>query len=112
MATKSNDENQKTDPQYYSSTSGITSSPPIQNQPNINYRKDKTNINSIETFTELVENEIFKLNNYIRIKNNISNQERNALKDIQKGISKTCCIQDKGSRFVVLDINGYIEKID
>ena len=36
------------------------------------------------TFIGLVENDIFKPNNYKRIKNNISNQERNALKDIQK----------------------------
>ena len=83
--------------------------PPIQKQPNINYRKEKTNINSLETFTELVENDIFKLGNYKRIKNNINNQERKALKDVQKDTSKTRRIQDKGSRFVVLDSDSYIE---
>ena len=62
---------------------------PIQKQPNINYRKEKTNINSLETFIELAENDIFKPNKYKKIKTNISNQERNALKDIQKDTSKT-----------------------
>ena len=32
--------------------------------------------------------------------------------DIQKDISKTCRIQNKGSRFFVLDSDGYIEKTD
>ena len=70
------------------------------------------NINSLGTFIELAENDIFKPANYKRIKNNISNQERKALKDIQKDTSKTFRIQDKGSRFVVLDSDSYIEKID
>ena len=51
-----------------------------------------------------------KSNNYKGIKNIISNQERNALKDIQKDTSKICRIQDKG--FVVHDSHSYIEKID
>ena len=55
---------------------------------------------------------MFKSNNYRRIKNNISNQERTALKDIQKDTSETCRMQNKGSRFVVLDSDSYIEKID
>ena len=113
MATKPNHKNQKNaDPHLDSSTMGPGNPPPIQKQPNINYRKEKTNINSLETFIELVENDIFKPDNYKRIKNNISNQERNALKDIQKDTSKTCRIQGKGSRFVVFDSDSYIEKID
>ena len=113
MATKQNDENKKnTDSQLDSSTSGFGNSLPIQKQSNINYRKEKTNINSLEIFAELVENDIFKPNNYKRIKYDISNQERNTLKDKQKDTSKTCRIQDKGSRFVVLDSDSDIEKID
>ena len=73
MATKQNDENHKNaDPQLDSSTSGLGNPPPIQKQPNMNYQKEKTKINSLETFTELVENDIFKPDNYKRIKNNIS----------------------------------------
>ena len=112
MATKQDDENKKNaDPQFDSSTLGLGNLPPVQRQPHINYRKEKKNIISLGTFIELVEN-IFKPMNYKRIKNNISNQERKALKDIQKDTSKTCFIQDKGSCFVVLDSGKYIEKID
>ena len=113
MATKQNEENKKNaNPQLDSSTSGLRNLPPIQKQSNIVYRKEKTNINSLETFIELVENDIFNANNSKRIKNNISNQERNALKEIQKDTSKTCRIQNEGSRFVVLDSDSYIEKTD
>ena len=113
MATKQNDENQKnTNPQLDSSTSGLENPPPIQKQPNINYRKETTNINSLETFIELAEDDILKPNNNKRIKNNIINPERNAVKDIQKDISKRRRIQDKGSRFVILDSDSYLEKID
>ena len=45
------------------------------------------------------------------MKNNISDQERNDLKNIQKDTSKTCCIQNKRLRFVALDSDSYIEKI-
>ena len=62
------------------------------------YQNEETNINSLETFIELVENDIFKPDNYKRIKNDISNQERDALKDIQKDTSKSCHIHKKGSR--------------
>ena len=34
------------------------------------------------------------------------------MKNIQKDTSKICRIQDKGSRFVALDSDSYIEKID
>ena len=111
METKQNDENKKenADPQIHSSASGLGNSPPIQKQSNINYRKEKTNINSWETFIESVE---FEPNNYKTIKNNNCNQERNALKYIQKDTSKVRRIQDKGSHFVVLDSNSYIGKTD
>ena len=48
-------------PQLDSSTSGLGNPPPVQKQPNINQRKEKPNINSLEAFIELVENDIFKL---------------------------------------------------
>ena len=111
METKQNDENKKenADPQIHSSASGLGNPPPIQKQSNINYRKEKTNINSLEIFIEPVE---FEPNNYKTIKNNNCNQERNALKYIQKDTSKARRIQDKGSHFVVLDSNSYIGKTD
>ena len=50
LTTKQDDENKKnTDPLSDSSTSGLGNPPPIQEQPNINYRKEKTSINSLGT---------------------------------------------------------------
>ena len=60
-ATKHDDQNQKTaDPQLDPSTSSLAISPPIQKQPHINYRKEKTNKNTLETLIEIVENHIFE----------------------------------------------------
>ena len=78
----------------------------------VNYRKDKTNINSLETFIELVENDIFKPDNYRRIKSNITKEEREALKNIQRDSTWSHIIQDKVLRFFILDNDDYIEKID
>ena len=100
------------DPKLDSRSLGLGNPPPIQKQSNINYRKEKTNINSLETFVELVENDIFKPKNYRRIKNNISNQEKKRSEGHTKRHQKHGPIQDKGSRFVVLDSDNYIEKTD
>ena len=100
------------DPQLDSITSSLGNPPPIQKQSNINYRKENTNIKGLKTFIELVKINVSKPSNYGRIKNNISNQETNALKDIQKDTSKTCHIQDKGSRFVIPFSYSYLEKTD
>ena len=79
MAFKQNDKNKKKwrSTQLDSSTSGLENPPPIHKQVNTNYQKEKANINKLETLIELVENDIFKLSNCKRIKNNMSNQERN-----------------------------------
>ena len=86
--------------------------PPSKSRSHINYRKDKANIISLETFTELVENDIFKPDNYRRIKSNITKEERKALKNIQRDFIRSYRIQHKGSRFVILDNDDYIEKSD
>ena len=75
------------------------------------HQNEETNINSLETFIELVENDIFKPGNYERIKNDISNQERNALKDIQKDTSKSCHIQKKGSRLLSLIVIVILKRL-
>ena len=85
---------------------------PSKSCSHVNYRKDKTNINSLETFIEFVENDNFKSDNYRWIKSNITKEEREALKNIKKDSARSYRIQDKGSRFVILDNDDYIEKID
>ena len=75
MATEPNDENLKTaDAQSDSNnTPGLGDSSPIQKHSNKNYRKEKANINNLKTFIEPIENDIFKHNNYRRIKSTICN---------------------------------------
>ena len=69
-------------------------------------------MNSLETFIELNEKDIFKPDNYRRIRNNISKEEKVALRNIQNDPSRTYRIQDKCSRFVILNNDDYINKID
>ena len=87
--------------------------PPIgAKSSNVNLRKEKTNISSLEAFIELVEKDLFKPSNYNKIKGNVTTEERKALKTIQNDELRSYRLQDKGSRFVVLDNQDYVEKID
>ena len=79
---------------------------------NVNFRKEKTNISSLEAFIELVEKDLFKPSNYSKIKGNITTEERKTLKSIQNNELRSSCLQDKGSRFVALDNQDYVEKIE
>ena len=79
---------------------------------NVNFRKEKTNISSLEVFIELVEKDLFKPSNYNKIKGNITTEERKALKSIQNDELRSYRLQDKGARFVVLDNKDYVEKIE
>ena len=79
---------------------------------NVYFRKEKTNISSLEAFTELVEEDLFKSSNYSKIKGNITTEERKALKSIQNDKLRSHRLQGKGSRFVVLDNQGYVKKIE
>ena len=85
---------------------------PSKSRSHVNYRKDKTNINSLETFIELAENDIFKPDNYRPVKSSITKEDREALKNIKIDSTRSYRIQDKGSRFVILDNDDYIEKTD
>ena len=69
-------------------------------------------INSLEAFIELIEKYLFKPSNYSKIKGNITAEERKALKSIQNDELRSYRLQDKGSRFVVLDNQDYLEKIE
>ena len=43
---------------------------------------------------------------------NITKEEREALNNIQRDSTQSYRIQDKGSRFVFIDNDDYVEKID
>ena len=51
--------------------------------PDINFKSEKTNVNCLETFIELVEKDLFQPCNYHKVKSNITKVEGNALKNIQ-----------------------------
>ena len=80
--------------------------------PNTNFRREKTNVNNLETFIKLVEKDLFQPCNYNNVECNITKEERNALKNIQHDELGSYQVQDKGSRFVVLDNKDYTEKGD
>lgn len=50
---------------------------------NLNFRKEKTNINNSNSFTELVEKDLFNPSNCNKIKENTTTEERKALKTMQ-----------------------------
>ena len=79
---------------------------------NVNFRKEKTNISSLETFIELVEKDLLKPSNYSKIKGNITTEERKAFKSIQNDELRSYRLQDRGLRFVVLNNQDYVEKIE
>ena len=78
----------------------------------MNVNLEKTNISSLKTFIELVEKYLFKTFNYNKIKGNITTKERKSLITIQNDELRSDRLQDKGSPFVVIDNQDYIEKID
>ena len=69
--------------------SSIANPPQHQRSSYINYRKEETKMNSLETFIELIEKDIFNPDNYRRIRNNISEEEKEALRNIQNDPSRT-----------------------
>ena len=46
------------------------------------------------------------------IQNNLNKEEKLALKEMKSWDDKVIRVQDKGLRFVVLDTNNYIEKVN
>ena len=79
---------------------------------NLNFRKEKTNVSSLETFIGLLGKDLFEPSNYNKIKGNITTEERKALKSIQSNELRSYQLQDKGSLFLFLDNQDYIEKIN
>ena len=65
----------------------------------------------VELFLEKVRNDILDPNNIKKPKDNLSKEETEALKSLRRDDQNVIRIQDKGSRFVVLDKNDYVEKM-
>ena len=75
------------------------------------YRAKETNIRSLVLFTENLEKDIFDTATVRNVRPNISKEEKEALKEIRSWNNQTVRVQDKGSRFFILDNNDYEEKI-
>ena len=75
------------------------------------YRSKPSTNNSVELFIKSIVKELFKPRNVRKIRNNLNKEEKLALKKIKSGDDKVIRVQDKGSRFLVLDTNSYIEKV-
>ena len=76
------------------------------------YRSKPSTNNSVELFIKRIEKELFNSNNIRKIRNNLNKEGKLALKDMKSWDGKVIGVQDKGSRFVVLDTNSYIEKVE
>ena len=90
----------------------LFSSPPVRHARYTPlYRAKETNINSLELFIENIEKDIFDTAAVRNVRPNISKEEKEALKEIRSWNNQTVRVQDKGSRFVILDNNDYEQKI-
>ena len=76
------------------------------------YKSKLITNNSVELFIKSIQKEIFNSNNLKKTRNNDNKEEKLALKEIISWDEKVIHVQDKGSRFVVLETNIYIEKVE
>ena len=74
------------------------------------YRSKETDNKSLEMFIEKIEKDLFNPENVKKVRHNLSKDEKAALKDIRYWDKNVASVQDKGSRFVVLENEDYIKK--
>ena len=86
--------------------------PPEANPYQQLYRSKPSTNNSVELSIKSIEKELFNSDNIRKTRNNLNKKEKLAFKEIKSRDDKVIRVQDKGSRFVVLDTNSYIEKVD
>ena len=67
---------------------------------------------NLELFIDTIEKEIFNPKNIRKTRNNFNKNEKVALKEIKSWEDKVIRVQDKSSRFVVLNSCDYIEKVE
>ena len=72
------------------------------------YRTKETDNKYLEMFIEKIEKDLFNPENVKKVRHNLSKDEKAALKDIRYWDKNVVRVQDKGSRFVVLDNEDYI----
>ena len=84
--------------------------PPKTKEKIYNFRAKPDNKHSLESFIEMLETDIFRSDNYQRIRNNLSTEEQKSLKELRSLNDHTLRVQDKGSRCVLLTNKEYCGK--
>ena len=97
-------------------TMNNNSFPPGKPPPKVNpyqqlFRSKPSNNNSLELFIDNIEKELFNPSNIRKTRNNLNKKEKLALNEMKSWEDKVIRVQDKGSRFVVLNTDNYIEKV-
>ena len=72
------------------------------------YRSKETNNKSLEMFIDKIEKDLFNPENVEKVRHNLIKDEKAALKDIRNWDKNLVRVQDKRSRFVVLDNEDYV----
>ena len=67
--------------------------------------------NSLELFIDNIEKKLFNPNNIRKTQNNLKKEDKLALNEMKSWDDKVIQVQDKGSRFVILNTNNYVEKV-
>ena len=75
------------------------------------YRSNETDNKNLENFIAKIEKDLFNPENVKKVRHNLSKDEKAALKDIRYWDKNVASVQDKGSRFVVLENEDYIKKV-
>ena len=75
------------------------------------YKSKPTSNKNLELFIENLEKDLINPENVKKFRHNITREEQIALKEIRNWDEQTIRIQDKGSRFLLLDNLDYEEKV-
>ena len=76
------------------------------------YRSKKTDSKDLEMFIKKIEKDLFNPENVKKVRHNLSKNEKAARKDIRNYDKNVVRVQCKGSRFVVLDNEDYVKKVE
>ena len=86
--------------------------PPVSSDNKQLYKSKQSNNSSLELFIDTIGKEIFNPKNIRKTRNNLNKDKKAVLKEIKSWEDKIIRVQDKGSRFVVLNTYGYVEKVE
>ena len=80
--------------------------------PKLNLPRSKTWKSKPGKFFEKIGKDLFNPENVKKVRHNLSKDEKAAPKNIRNWDKNVARVQDKGSRFAVLDDEDYIKKVE